>query len=196
MFNREPDRNLTGILLAHAAVLTLSLTGCGSGNSGAPSATPQGTVPLDSVKVGMPETVFQDAILTFVPDPKGSLGRKVQYLSRSFDAKGGQYVVQCRNGKCFGVQIYHVNNSPTRQVAFDSLKQLFPADLPAQSKVEEMVDPSNPTCPVEVIYFGDNYKGELTYSDKNKKTVYIISAWIPSHKKKSTTSQVPDSATQ
>jgi len=195
MVNRKPERNLTGILLAQASVLALALAGCGSGNSGVPSATPQGTLPLDSVKVGMPESVFQDAILTFVPDPKGSMGRKVQYLSRSFDAKGGQYVVQCRDGKCFGVQIYHVNNSPTRQIAFESLKQLFPPDLPAQSKTEEKIYPSNPTCPVEIIYFGDNYKGELTYSDKNKKTVYIISAWMPGAKKPPATSQAGSGTT-
>src|SRR4030095_859816 len=106
MVNRKPDRTLTGILLAQAAVLSLALTGCGSGNSGTPNAAPQGTLPLDSVKVGMPETAFQEAILTFVPDPKGSVGRKVQYLSRSFDATGGQYVIQCRDGRCFGVQVY------------------------------------------------------------------------------------------
>jgi len=196
MLNWKPDRKITGFLLAQAAVLALALSGCGSGSSGPPSATPQGTLPLDSVKVGMPETVFQEAILTFVPDPKGSVGKKVQYLSRSFDAKGGQYVIQCRDGKCFGVQIYHVNNSPTRQMAFDSMKQLFPADLPAQSKVEEKTDPGNPACPVEVIYFGDNYKGELTYSDKSKKTVFIISAWTPGQKKQSSASKQGPSATQ
>ncbi len=196
MVNRKPDRKLTGFLIAYATLLSLTLTACGSGNSGTPSATPQGTLPLDSVKVGMPESVFQEAILTFVPDPKGSTGRKVQYLSRSFDAKGGQYVVQCRDGKCFGVQIYHVQNSPTREVAFESMKQLFPADLPAQSKVEEKIEKDNPTCPVEVIYFGDNYKGELVFSDKDKKTVWMINAWIPPQKKRNATSQAGAGTTQ
>ena len=46
-----------------------------------------------------------------------------------------------------------------------------------------VIDPNNPTCPVETIWFGDNYKGELVYSDKAKKTVYIINAWMPPQKK-------------
>lgn len=167
MVSRNP---VTRFLLAASAILALGTAGCGSGNK-VPSATPQGTIPLESVKVGTPESVLQEAILTFVEDPKGAVGGKKQYLSRNNNADGGQYVVQCQNGKAFSVQIKYAPGSVPREVAVETMKQLFPPEVPPQSKVKEKF-------PQDFYWFGDEYQGAVSYVDKSKQKVDWVSAWM------------------
>ncbi|HEY9870386.1 MAG TPA: hypothetical protein V6D08_14575 [Candidatus Obscuribacterales bacterium] len=185
MVNRNPA---TRLLLAASAILALGTAGCGSGNK-VPSATPQGTIPLESVKVGTPESVLQEAILTFVEDPKGAVGGKKQYLSRNNNADGGQYVVQCQNGKAFSVQIKYAPGSVPREVAVETMKQLFPPEVPPQSKVKEKF-------PQDFYWFGDEYGAAISYIDKSKQKVDWVSAWVKPGGSRATSPSETDAAGQ
>ncbi|MEZ4537253.1 MAG: hypothetical protein R3D26_19980, partial [Cyanobacteriota/Melainabacteria group bacterium] len=53
------------------AILLISfcLVGCGSGTTGDSGAvTPQGTIDLDNLKVGVPENIIENAVLSFQLD--------------------------------------------------------------------------------------------------------------------------------
>lgn len=179
MFNwKKQYKSLSLIALAAVACATMN-TACSSGKDAAAVPTPQGTIPLEAVRVGMPETTFKDAILTFVQDPNGSLAGKVQYLSRGRDANGGQYMVQCKDGRCFGLLVYHQEQPVSKEQALSTLEKLFPTDKPAQSKVDDQqIKTGSVATPTETYFFGDDYKGELIYTDKSASKVKIIAAWM------------------
>ncbi|MBX9877930.1 MAG: hypothetical protein K2Y22_05680 [Candidatus Obscuribacterales bacterium] len=178
MFNwKKQYKNLSLIALAAISCATMT-TACSSNKETAAVPTPQGTIALDAVRVGMPETTFKDAILTFVQDPNGSVAGKVQYLSRGRDANGGQYMVQCKDGRCFGLLVYQQEQPLSKEQALATLEKLFPTDKPTQSKVDDQqVKAGNVGTPTETIFFGDDYKGELIYTDKSASKVKIIAAW-------------------
>ena len=193
MFKWKPQMRATSLLLSSALLIAISVTGCGSGSSVTPTATKQGTINLDALRLGMPETTIKEAILTFVPDPKGSISGKVQYLSRTPNANGGQVIAQCKNDQVFGLQLYHFDKPIDKEVALASLKQLFPGDVPPQSRVDEkgMKDAQNP---VEVYWYGDSYRGEVFYTDKAGSKVRMINAWYEPTGDAATTSQSGDDA--
>src|ERR1700730_10240676 len=89
---------------AAAGATALITSSCISANdSGTTSVTPQGTVPLEKVRAGMPESIFKSARITFAVDthPAASQGGKTQYISRVFTDKNGQYMAQCRDEHCY-----------------------------------------------------------------------------------------------
>lgn len=177
MFNwKKQYKSLSLIALAAISCATMT-TACSSSKDTAAVPTPQGTIPLEAVRVGMPETTFKDAILTFVQDPNGSLMGKVQYLSRGRDANGGQYIVQCKDGRCFGLLVMHNDQPIAKEQALATMEKLFPTDKPAQSKVDDKQIGSVET-PTETYFFGDDYKGELIYNDKAGSKVKIVAAWM------------------
>lgn len=179
MFNRYPGVSFRNLLMSFALLLTIVATGCTLENTTPQSATPQGTLSLDAVTVGMPESAFKDAILTFVPDPKGAIAGKVQYLSRSYDSSGGQVIAQCKDDVCFGLQIYHLDKPISKDEALKRMKELFPPDLPAQSKVDDKeLKEGEGFFLTETYYFGNKYKGELIYTDKAGTQVKIVNAWV------------------
>lgn len=179
MFNwKKQYKSLSLIALAAIACATMN-TACSSSKDTAAVPTPQGTIPLESVRVGMPETTFKDAILTFVPDPNGNILGKVQYLSRGRDANGGQYLAHCKDGRCFGLLVLHKEQPISKEQALSTMEKLFPTDKPAQSKVDDQqLKAGNVETPTETFYFGDNYKGELIYTDKSGSKVKYVCAWI------------------
>lgn len=180
MVNRKFSRNWASLALAATAFVSLTLTGCGSANNNAAVVpTPQGTISLDLVKVGMPESTFKDAILTFVPDPdpRASVGGKTQYLSRTKDANGGQYVVQCFGGTCRQVLVYYMDRPVSRETAMTVLKTLFPADAPQSLQVDEKG--LKESTPVAKVTLSDSYKGELICADKEGNQVKIVQATFP-----------------
>lgn len=178
MFKWNPETTASSLLLSAAMLLATGLTGCAPGGEVAPTATKQGTVNVDALKVGMPETTIKEAILTFVPDQKGSIAGKTQYLSRTQNANGGQVIAQCRGDQVFGLQVYHLDKPVSKEVAIESMKSLFPAETPPQSKVDDKsLKEGKDVNPVEVYWFGDDYRGELIYTDKTGSQVKIISAW-------------------
>jgi len=176
MFNWRLDKKAGGFLITSAVTLAMSTTGCGSGPSGTPSTSAQGTIPLESVKIGMPETTIKEAILTFVPDPKGSVGGKVQYLSRTNNGDGGQYVAQCKDGKCFGFEVLYFGNPIGRDQALATAKQLLPADAPPQSGVKDLPKRADDPNPAETYYFG-KYGCQVFYADQKREKVKRIATW-------------------
>jgi hypothetical protein len=172
MFNGMMKKQ-TAVMLGFAATAVL-LSACTTASTSYNPGT-KGMVPLDSIKVGIPETVVQNGILTFVPDPAGTVGQKTQYLSRGYDANGGQYIVQAMEGRCFGVQVYHLQKPIPKETALTTMKNLFPATLPPQSGVDN--SQMKGAEPKEVYSFGDSFKGELVYADKNGTEVKMVNAW-------------------
>ncbi len=158
-----------------AVSIALTATACGTGNDG--RQVYKGAMQLENVRVGVPESIFKDAILTFVkdPNPAASTNGKTQYVGRQYSAKGGQYLVQCKKDRCYLVQVYYMQNPVSREEAMETLKQLMPQDCPEQSKVDDagMKKASDPN---EVISFGDTYTGEFVYTDPDSKKVKIVNA--------------------
>lgn len=147
---------------------------CTRGNDN-PSAV-QGSVPLEMLKVGMPETVFKNAILTFAVDtnPTAGAGGKTQYDSRTYNSKGGQYLAQCRADKCFELQVYYVKNPISKEEALETMKQMLPAEATSESKVDDsQIKSESMAQPTEFHYFGD-YRGELIYTDKSATKVAVV----------------------
>lgn len=163
-----------------ALVSVVSLSSCTKNASNTTNVTPQGTVQLDTVKVGMPESTFKDATITFVVDPKpaATAAGSSQYLSRTYDKKNGQYVAKCKNGKCFVLQSLYVTTPIPKEDALESLKLLLPADAPPQSKVDDSQMKSDKVKnPGEIYEFGDKYTGILQYTDKTGAKVTVVSAF-------------------
>ncbi|MBI4534075.1 MAG: hypothetical protein HY711_09015 [Candidatus Melainabacteria bacterium] len=159
-------------------LMALGMTGCTTEPSTTTNVTPQGTVSLDALKVGMPENTFKDSILTFVPDPKGALAGKVQYLSRTNNANGGQVIAQCMDGKCFQLQVYHLSSPISKDTAIKSMRSLLPSDAPNQSKVDDSELKKGKAGKLTEVYsFGDSYLGELTYTDPAGAQVTIVNVW-------------------
>jgi len=179
MFNwKKQYKTLSLVALAAIACATMN-TACSSSKDAAAVPTPQGTIPLESVRVGMPESTFKDAILTFVQDPNGNILGKVQYLSRGRDANGGQYLVQCKDGRCFGLLVLHKDQPISKDQALATMDKLFPSDKPAQSKVDDQqLKAGSSDTPTVTYFFGDSYKGELIYADKAGSKVKYVTAWF------------------
>ncbi len=168
-------------LAASVAMLSIvSLSSCSKSGSNTTNVTPQGTVQLDTIKVGMPEATFKDATITFVVDPKpaASTAGRTQYLSRTYDKKGGQYVAQCKGDKCFVLQTLYITTPIPKEDALEALKNLLPADAPPQSKVDDSQMKSDKVkTPGEIYEYGDKYTGILNYTDKTGTKVNTVSAF-------------------
>lgn len=163
-----------------ALVSIVSLSSCSKNASNTTNVTPQGTVQLDTVKVGMPEDTFKNANLTFVSDPKpaATAAGSTQYLSRTYDNKHGQYVAKCKNGKCFVLQDLFVAVPIPKEDAIESMKALLPADAPPQSKVDDsQVKAGKVKTPGEIYEFGDKYTGILQYTDSKGEKVTVVSVF-------------------
>ena len=86
----------------------------------------------------MSETIFKNAIFSFIADtnPQARANGKSQYLSRDLDSKGGKYIVQCVNGRCFMVQVYYGDKPISKSQALETLKSVLPPDAPPLTKVD------------------------------------------------------------
>ncbi|MBZ0185275.1 MAG: hypothetical protein K8F91_03410, partial [Candidatus Obscuribacterales bacterium] len=172
--------SLAGALISLA--LSLGLTSCGGGGTTSESnaVTPQGTMELEKLKVGVPEKVIEDAVLTFELDenPMSRVGGKHQYISRTKDKKGGKYLVQCVNGNCFETQAYYTENPITKEQAIETMKTMLPTQAPEQSRVDDsQLKDGKAEQPVEKYYFGDAFYGELVYTDKSGELVKFVNVY-------------------
>ncbi|MBX9695087.1 MAG: hypothetical protein K2Z81_22065 [Cyanobacteria bacterium] len=168
----------TGSLLTGAALVVVSLTGCaGAGDKGA--VTPKGTVSLDELKVGIPESLVQEAVLTFVKDdkPQAKAGGKSQYLSRTKDSRGGQYIAQCKDGNCYLMQAYYSEAPITKDQALETIKAMLPQVAPPQSKVDDSQVTQHKDMPKERIFYGEDYVAEIVYNDKDATKVAIVNVF-------------------
>ncbi len=153
---------------ALAMTLPLVLQGCSEGQSS--DVTVQGSVPLEKIIVGIPESTLKESILTFVPDTSANAGAggKTQYLSREKNANGGQYIVQCKDGTVFQVSTLFTGAPISKETAEAELKKLLPKDAQAQSKVEEQAGK-------QIYYYGDNYIGEVILTPATKGAAPLVS---------------------
>jgi hypothetical protein len=181
MLHRKQSRNQAVLPIGVALLCALGISACGGpeGGTTTPVATPQGTVELEKVKVGMPESTFRDAVITFVPDPNGSSGGKSQYLSRSSDANGGQYVIQCKDGQSYKITV-SLNPAVPKEKGVSIMQSLMPAEAPAATKVASRTDKTpNGEYQVESHQLGDNYAGEVVSPDKGATVVMVNAYYIP-----------------
>jgi hypothetical protein len=159
------------LLTVTAALSIFFVTGCGSSDfPQAKNGALRGYLGFEQVKVGMPEEPIKRAVFSFAPDPKGTVGNKNQYLSRNFDDFGGQYIVQCKDGQVFEIQVYHYEKPVSTESGLATLKRLIPADAP-QEPVPNSRKPNEVT---DQYLFGPNYIGELVRKSPTEKGVCVI----------------------
>ena len=179
------------------AILLISfcLVGCGSGTTGDSGAvTPQGTIDLDNLKVGVPENIIENAVLSFQLDenPISRVGGKNQYLSITKDKKGGTYIAQCKDGYCFELQALYQGEPISKEQALETVKHMLPERAPEQSKVDDSeVTAGKSDNPKEVTYYGDNFYSEIIYADKSGQKVQIVNVWDTSKSADSAKAEAP-----
>jgi hypothetical protein len=141
--------------------------------------TAQGTVDLNNIKLGTSDQVFQEATVTFVRDTsaQANSGGKRQYLSRG-DNQGGQYMAEVKDGSCFEITVICKDKPLTREAAEFTMKKLLPDGAPPQSRVDEAsLNQPGSTAGQHfdaVYYFGEDFLGVLSFTDKSARLVNNI----------------------
>lgn len=160
------------LLLGMALLSTITLSACSSGGTnGTPqAAVNKGTVPLEAIKVGCPESVFKEALITFIPDQTGTTKEKNQYLSRFTDPSGGQYVVQAKDDISFEVAIVHRDKTLTKEQAMATIKRLLPTNVTAEPVLVKAAKATG----VETYKVGTGYQAVITYKDKTMQDVSMV----------------------
>lgn len=145
------------------------MTGCTQGESN--EVTPQGTIALEKITLGIPESTLKEAMVSFVRDPssQASAGGKSQYLSREKTAAGGQYMVQCKDGTVFQISEVFAETPTSKEPGVIELRKLLPNGAPEQSRVEEKAT-------TDVYYYGTDLTGELNYKDGKKTQITNLTA--------------------
>ncbi len=171
---------MLAVLIAMAAICSgLTLSGCETYNDlEGNGVTVEGTIPLSSVNLGTRESALKEARITFTQDlsAAANAGGRSQFLSREKTAGGGQYVVQCKNGNPFRIEVIYQNAPVPKEAALALAKGLLPKDAPPQSRVDDESVRQHLPEPRETYFFGEDYIFELFCADKNGETVKSISA--------------------
>lgn len=133
--------------------------------------TPQGTIALEKITLGVPESTMKEAMVSFVRDPSAaaSAGGKSQYLSREKTTAGGQYMVQCKDGNVFQISQVFAETPTSKEPAVIELRKLLPTGAPEQSRVEEKATS-------DVYYYGSDLIGELNFKDAKKTQIVNLTA--------------------
>lgn len=162
------------------AVTCLLPQSCGSGEGG---GVKQGTVNVEGLKVGVPESVIKDAVLTFVLDesPAAKAGGRNQYLSRTKDSKGGQFSAQCKDGNCFRLEAIY-ETPITKEEAVDTLTKMLPSA--ASAPTARAADAKNTDAGIEKYDAGENFVGELYLVEPKSDKVRMVAAIDKSKMKK------------
>ncbi len=147
----------------------MSLTGCSQAENN--EVTPQGTIALEKITLGMPESTLKEAMVTFVRDPSAAAnsGGKRQYLSRTKTAAGGQYMVQCKDSTVFQISEIFAEQPTDKEAAVIELRKLLPVGAPEQARVEEKATS-------DIYYYGSGYTGELSFKDAKKSAVTSLTS--------------------
>ena len=160
------------VTIGAGTLMAMSLIACGS-TATQVVAVQKGAVPLDQVHIGVPTTVFKEAICSFVPDPNGSFAGKVQYLSRITDENGGQYVVQTKGTQCFQIDVVHKSRLIDKKTALKTMERLLPIEV---AKLTPQISNSNSGGQIMEEYsYGKDYRGQLFYSGNSARQVKLIS---------------------
>lgn len=170
---------ITAAILAVGASLSTTLCGCEKLEDLDETDTKrEGVIALDSVHLALPESVFKQALVTFEKDtkPAASTGKKTQYLSRTYTAAGGQYLVDCQDGAANRIQIIYTHAIP-KDAALSLTRGLLPREAPPLSRVDDtsLKSPQSKEF-VENYFYGEDYLIELDYSDNKSNLVKRIMA--------------------
>jgi hypothetical protein len=164
----------TGLILI---VFAASTAGCAEENLDQDSGvTSQGTVDLNTIKLGTSDQVFQEAVVSFVRDPsaQANSGGKRQYLSRGGN-QAGQYMVEVKDGSCFEITLIYKDKPVSREAAEFAMKKLLPEGAPPQSRVDDSSLSKPGTQNFEAVYyFGDEFLGVLSFVDKSARLVKSV----------------------
>jgi hypothetical protein len=154
--------------------------GCGGGEGG---GVKQGTVNVEGLKVGVPESIIKDAVLTFVLDesPAAKAGGRNQYLSRTKDSKGGQFSAQCKDGNCFRLEAIYVEPI-TKEQALETLGKMLPAS--AGTPTLRAGNEKNAEAGIEKYDCGETFVGEFTLVEPKSDKVRLVAAIDKSKMKK------------
>jgi hypothetical protein len=181
MFQRKISWQAVRVAATVGATALVTSSCISANDTGTTSVTPQGTVPLEKIKAGMPESIFKSARITFAVDthPAASQGGKTQYISRVFTDKNGQYMAECRDDKCFELSVLY-NTPVDKDAGLASLALLLPADSPPESGVNDNIvkEPKNkdPRA-IEVHFYGNKYTAIVIYSDKSATKISQINCY-------------------
>lgn len=187
-------------LFATLVVSAIFLGGCESYNDlEGNGVSIEGTVPLSQINLSTFESALKEARISFEPDlsPSATVGGNSQYLSRERTASGGQYVVKCRDGSAFRIDVIYANEPVPKEAALALGKNLLPKDCPPQSRVDDSALRQGAPAgqePVEIYYFGDDFLLELAYSGKGSDKVRCVTATNLSLVKKSIEDVAADTA--
>ena len=169
------NARLNPVIPVLAIIVCLFQQGCGTGTAGdAVIGIRRGTVNSEGLKVGVPEEIISDAVLTFVLDEQAAAksGKKNQYLSRSKDSKGGQFAAQCKDDKCFRLEAIYATPI-SKQQALDTLAKMLPTSASAP-KLKQPVGAGKTM--IEKYDCGENFGGELTFTEPNSNKVRLVAA--------------------
>lgn len=180
MFERTTTWQVLRVI-AFAGASAMITTSCISPDvdTNTTQVTPQGTVELEKIRAGMPENVFRSARITFAVDtkPEASKGGKTQYISRTYNAKNGQYLAQCSKDKCVLLQVLY-KEPIAKADAIPTIATLVPADAGEETFVDDIVM-KNPKTPMatDFRYFGKKALVLVNYTDKSGEKVSSIYAY-------------------
>jgi hypothetical protein len=181
MFQRKISWQAVRVAAAVGATALVTSSCISANDTGTTSVTPQGTVPLEKVRAGMPESIFKSARITFAVDthPAASQGGKTQYISRVFTDKNGQYMAECRDDRCY--ELCALYNTPVdKEAGLASLALLLPADSPPESGVDDTIvkapKDKDPRA-IEIHYYGNKYTAVIIYSDKTATKISQINCY-------------------
>lgn len=162
-FRKELEQSL---LVFFAAA---TMTGCAEVANN--EVTPQGTIALEKITLGVQESTLKEAMVSFVRDPSAgaNAGGKSQYLSREKTTAGGQYMVQCKDDTVFQISEVFAETPTSKEPAVIELRKLLPTGAPEQSRVEEKAT-------TDIYYYGTEYTGELNYKDATKTQILNLTA--------------------
>lgn len=172
MLSKTKGKLLLAVISLAATVNIYGCTGSDVADS-SNAVTKQGTIDVEKMSVGFPETILQKAVFSFALDdnPISHTGGKNQYMARNKTKDGATLLAQCKNGNCFELQRLYRETPIGKDDAVAVLNKMLPEGSPAQSRVDEK-------GASEHYYFGEDYFGEIVYTPEKKAssvTVYKLS---------------------
>lgn len=152
------------------------VSACTTADPAVSSKAYRGVISLDAVKLGLPEETAKSANLTFIADPK-VVAPFSQYLSRSYDNQGGQYMIDYYNHKPISLHVIYADKPISKEDALVKLKALLPQNAPPEGLVKEFQAWGKSKDRGESRVFGEDFKALLIFADKEATKVKMISVY-------------------
>lgn len=169
-----------------AVYIACIVSACTTADPTVSSKAYRGVISLDAVRFGFTEDTAKSANLTFVADPK-VVAPFSQYLSRSYDNQGGQYMIDYYNHKPISLHVIYADKPISKEDALVKLKALLPQNAPPEGMVKEFQAWGKNKDPGESRVYGEDFKALLIFADKEATKVKMISVYAqykPSNQQK------------